>query len=209
MGFVTEEQRRPVGGQRQSHAAGLSPRAPKRLSVEVAGQRRAVTVEPVDPVDGAGARFRLSWDDTTYEVDVSRIRVGALSLIVSSAGHASHEVTCHETAPGELALGLGGRYIRARVTDGRRWRTVEAADASDAGGDHAVTAPMPGRVVRVLVDVGDAVDAGQGLAVVEAMKMENEVTSPAAGVVSEVRVAVGDAVESGGVLVVVSSEGHD
>ena len=69
--------------------------------------------------------------------------------------------------------------------------------------------PMPGRVVRVLVESGDAVTAGQALAVVEAMKMENEVASPATGVVSEVRVAAGDPVEAGGALVVVTSEGHD
>ena len=188
--------------QRRSNAAGLSPRAPKRLDVEVAGERRLVTVEPVGPVDSDGSRFTLSWDDTSYEVDVSRLRSGALSLIVPSAGHASHEVTCRETAPGELALGVGGRHVRVRVTDGRRPR-IAAATA----GDHAVVAPMPGRLVRVLVAPGDAVQAGQGIAVVEAMKMENEVASPAAGIVSEVRVAAGDSVESGAILVVVSPSG--
>ena len=179
-------------------SAGRGPT--KRLHVEVAGEQRVVTVEPVDR---DGSRFTVSWDDTTYEVDVSRLCSGALSLIVPSAGHASHEVTCYETAPGELALGVGGRRVRARVTDGRRRRTVTAAQA---GGHHAVVSPMPGRVVRVLVEPGDTVHAGQGLAVVEAMKMENEVASPAAGVVSAVRAAAGDSVESGAVLVVVSSE---
>ena len=185
--------------QRRSNAAGLSPRAPRRLHVEVAGERRLVTVEPV----GAdGSRFTLSWDSTTYEVDVSRLRPGALSVIIPSAGHASHEVTCQETAPGELALGVAGWHVRARVSDGRRPRTVAAARA---GGHHAVVAPMPGRLVRVLVAPGDTVQAGQGLAVVEAMKMENEVASPIAGVISEVRAAAGDSVESGVVLVVVSA----
>ena len=182
-------------------AAGAG-RGPVRLDVEVAGQRRLVTVEPIGPVDSDGPRFTLSWDDTTYEVDVSRPRSGALSLIVLSAGHASHEVTCHETAPGELVLGVGGRHVRARVTDGRRPRAVATAAT---GGDHAVVAPMPGRLVRVLVEPGDTVQAGQGLAVVEAMKMENEVVSPAAGVVSDVRVGAGESVESGAVLVVVSA----
>ena len=177
-------------------------RGPVRLHVEVAGERRLVTVEPVGPVDSDGSRFTLRWDDTTYEVDVSRLRPGALSVIVLSTGHASHEVTCHETAPGELALGVGGRQVRARVTDGRRPRTATAARA---GGDHAVVTPMPGRVVRVLVEPGDTVQAGQGLVVVEAMKMENEVASPAAGVVSEVRAAAGSSIEAGGVLVVVSA----
>ena len=180
-----------------------------RLHVEVAGERRLVTLDPVgavDTVEGGGSRFTISWDDTTYEVDVSRFRSGALSLIVPSAGYASHEVICHETAPGELALGVNGKYIRARVTDGRRLRAVTVAQTS---GDHAVVAPMPGRLIRVLVALGDTVQAGQRLAVVEAMKMENEVASPAAGVVSQVRAVAGDSVESGAVLVVVSSEGHD
>ena len=179
--------------------ASSASRGPVRLHVEVAGAERVVTVESGDR---DGSRFTVSWDDTTYDVDVSRLRSGALSLIVPSAGHASHEVTCHETAPGELALGIGGRRVRARVTDGRRPRTVTA----QAGGDHAVVAPMPGRVVRVLVEVGDTVQAGQGLAVVEAMKMENEVVSPVAGVVGEVRAAVGDSVDAGVVLVEVSAD---
>ncbi len=183
-------------------ATGAS-RGPVRLHVEVAGEQRVVTVEAVD-LDGS--RFTVSWDDTTYDVDVSRLRSGALSLIVPSAGHASHEVTCHETAPDELALGVGGRHIRVRVTDGRRPRTVAAAQAD---GDHAVVAPMPGRLVRVLVEPGDTVQAGQGLAVVEAMKMENEIVSPVAGVVGAVRASVGDSVEAAAVLVVVRSERHD
>ena len=177
-----------------------------RLHIEVAGKRRLVTVEPVGTVDSDGARFRLSWDDASYEVDVSQPRPGALSVIVPSARRASHQVTGYETAPGEWMLGIGGRQIRAEVTDGRRRRTV---DQTHTSGDHVVTAPMPGRLVRVLVELGDTVQAGQGLVVVEAMKMENEVSSPITGVVSEVRVVAGSLVEVGCVLVVVSCEGHD
>lgn len=178
-------------------------RSTARLYVEVAGEQRLVTVEPVQ---GDGSRFRLRWDDTSYEVDVSRLHSGALSLILQSAGHASHEVTCDETAPGDLTLGVAGRHVRARVSNGRRSR---AAGPAQASGDHAVVTPMPGRLVRMLVDLGDTVQAGQGLAVVEAMKMENEVASPATGVVVEVRAVAGTSVESGAVLVVVRSEGHD
>ncbi|MCH7747774.1 MAG: hypothetical protein IH939_06720 [Acidobacteria bacterium] len=100
--------------------ATAAGRGPVRLYVEVAGERRLVTVEPVGPVDSDGSRFTLRWNDTTYEVDVSRLRSGALSLIVPSAGHASHEVTCHETAPGELALGVAGRHVRDSALDPRQ-----------------------------------------------------------------------------------------
>ena len=125
-------------------ATGAS-RGPKRLHVEVAGERRLVTVEPVGSIGDVGFRLRVSWDDTKYEVDASRLRSGALSLIVPAVGHASHEVTCHETAPGDLLLGIGGRRVRALVTDGRS-RGMGAAGPANIG-DHPVAAPMPGRVV--------------------------------------------------------------
>ncbi|MDP7692764.1 MAG: hypothetical protein QGG89_13100, partial [Vicinamibacterales bacterium] len=131
-------------------------RGPKRLHVEVAGERRLVTVEPVGPIGDAGSRFLVSWDDTKYEVDASRLRSGALSLIVPAVGHASHEVTCHETAPGDLLLGIDGRRVRALVTDGRSRGTGTAGPANI--GEHRVASPMPGRVVRVPVEPGDVVD---------------------------------------------------
>ena len=79
-----------------------------------------------------------------------------------------------------------------------------AADAGGAAhGEQRVIAPMPGRVVRVLVSVGDAVEARQPVAVVEAMKMENELRSPKSGHVKEVAVSAGTSVEAGRVLVVI------
>ena len=70
-------------------------------------------------------------------------------------------------------------------------------------GVQPVVAPMPGRVVRVLVSPGDEVAARQGVVVVEAMKMENELRSPKAGKVKEVNVTPGTSVEAGRVLVVI------
>ena len=178
-------------------------RGPVRLQVEVAGRRRLVTVEPMG-ADGAGARLALHWDDTTREVDVSALGPGRLSMILPGLGGASRGVRGDESAPGDWVLGIDGRQVRARVSDGRRRGRAAAAQE---GGDHAVAAPMPGRVVRVLVEPGERVSAGQGLAVVEAMKMENEVSAPADGVVSDVRAAPGDSVEAGGVLVTLTAEG--
>ena len=76
--------------------------------------------------------------------------------------------------------------------------------AAGSDGEQAVTAPMPGRVVRVLVAPGDTVTARQGVVVVEAMKMENELRTPRAGVVKDVAVTPGTLVEAGRVLVVVT-----
>ena len=178
-------------------------RGPLRVQVEVSGQERLVTVEPVGG-DGVGGRLALRWDGTTREVDVSALGGGRLSMILPESGGASRAVRGDELAPGDWVLGIAGRRVRARVSDGARRRRAAAAQE---GGDHAVAAPMPGRVVRVLVAPGDRVAAGQGLAVVEAMKMENEVAAPAAGVVADVRAAAGDSVEAGGVLVTVTAEG--
>ena len=178
----------------------VKDRGPMRLEVDVAGRSRLVTVEPLG-ADGDATRLALRWDDTTREVDVSALGPGRLSMILPGSGRASRGVRGDEPAPGDWVVGIGGRQVRARVSDGRRRRR---AAASQAGG--AVAAPMPGRVVRVLVEPGDRVAAGQGLAVVEAMKMENEVAAPAAGVVSDVRAAPGDSVEAGGVLVTLTAE---
>ncbi|HEY5675844.1 MAG TPA: biotin/lipoyl-containing protein, partial [Myxococcales bacterium] len=71
-------------------------------------------------------------------------------------------------------------------------------------GKQVISAPMPGKVVKVLVKVGDEVKDGQGLVVVEAMKMENELKSPKAGKVTELHAVEGAAVESGAKLAVVS-----
>ena len=95
-----------------------------------------------------------------------------------------------------------GRLVAVSV-DGRR-RRGGPDGAAGGDGEQAVTAPMPGRVVRVLVAPGDTVAARQGVVVVEAMKMENELRTPKAGVVKDVAVTPGTLVEAGRVLVVVT-----
>jgi propionyl-CoA carboxylase alpha chain len=84
-------------------------------------------------------------------------------------------------------------------------RFVDPAELVAAG---SLTAPMPGAVVRVLVEPGNAVTAGQTLVVLEAMKMEHSVAAPADGTVAEVRVQPGQQVEAGAVLVVVEEAGN-
>jgi biotin carboxyl carrier protein len=122
----------------------------------------------------------------------------------------SYEVAVTEIGPGELLVYVNGRPIAASVSLAATRARERITTRSPAGrGDHArsgphrVLAPMPGRIAKVLVKVGDAVKAGQGLVVVEAMKMENELRSPRAGTVVEVRVLEGALVESNALLVVV------
>jgi biotin carboxyl carrier protein len=82
-------------------------------------------------------------------------------------------------------------------------RVGGAESDSQLQGRQRVSVPMPGKVMAVLVSEGDVVEKGQGLVIVEAMKMENEVRSPSAGTVKDIRVKAGDTVVGGAVLVIV------
>jgi biotin carboxyl carrier protein len=90
-----------------------------------------------------------------------------------------------------------GRRYEIEVRDPRRWRRQSAAGSH---GGVNVSAPMPGKVVRVLVSLGDSVEAGQGIAVVEAMKMQNELKAARAGKVVKLSAKPGAAVSAGEVL---------
>jgi hypothetical protein len=102
---------------------------------------------------------------------------------------------------GEWLVTLGGRSAMVAVNGRRTGRATDTA--RHAHGEQSIVAPMPGRVVRVLVSPGDAVAARQGVIVVEAMKMENELRAPKAGRVKEVSVAAGTSVDAGRVLVII------
>ncbi len=99
---------------------------------------------------------------------------------------ASYEIRVIETSQG-LSAEVSGRRFAVEIDDPRD--TSRGARASIGSGRQNVAAPMPGKVVRVLVSVGDSVDAGQGLVVVEAMKMQNEMKASRPGRVIEVRAA--------------------
>jgi biotin carboxyl carrier protein len=106
-----------------------------------------------------------------------------------------------EGTPPELGAVASGHRSYVRVESERMRAADQAKKATPGGGDKAVKSPMPGRVVKLLVAKGDQVQAGQGLLVLEAMKMENEVRARTAGTVAEVHVAPGAAVEGGARLV--------
>jgi biotin carboxyl carrier protein len=117
------------------------------------------------------------------------------------AGTAAFEVfVTPGRAAGEVIVTLGGR-TRAATVNGRRSGRTDAG--RQAPGQQTVVAPMPGRVVRVLVSPGDEVSPSQGVVVVEAMKMENELRAPKGGQVKEVSVSPGTSVEAGRVLIVI------
>jgi biotin carboxyl carrier protein len=174
-----------------------------RIEIEINGKVRDVTVEPDAARPG---RVQVSWDGSTHEVDarvMERDRHGVLlSVVRVGAGAASRQVRCMTTGRnGRTAVHLEDVVVDA-VINGRRIG-AEASGAPGMSGASRLTAPMPGKVVRVLVAPGDEVEARQTLVVVEAMKMENELTAPRAGTVTEVPVAEGMSIEAGRLLVAI------
>jgi biotin carboxyl carrier protein len=109
-----------------------------------------------------------------------------------------YDARVEETAAGGLVIVIDGYRFEMEVRDPRRWSRKDTARGSD--GVQTVVAPMPGKVVRVLVAPGDEVKAGQGLLVVEAMKMQNEMKAVRAGRILSVAVKEGATVAAGEVM---------
>ena len=169
------------------------------FEIEGGGRTRTVSVEAVNGADAEGGVFRVRIDGVVHEVDARPTDLG-LTLAHLDSGR-SADVAVTYRAAGELLLQLPRANVTALV-DARRFRRGGGGPVT-ATGEVRVTAPMPGRVLRVLVKAGDSVTARQGLVVVEAMKMENEITSARDGRIREVAVSEGQSVEAGRLLVVV------
>ncbi len=143
--------------------------------------------------------YRVAVDDNEFLVDGKKTGLTNYSLIVENR---SFEVDVDITED-EYRVLVDGRSYYVELIDERRMRMGGFQSGIQLQGRQAVSVPMPGKVIAVLVGEGDKVEKGQGLVIVEAMKMENEVRSPIAGEVKEVKVKPGDALEAGAVLIVV------
>ena len=164
--------------------------------VEINGRRRQVAVVRRD------GRVEVTLDGRPIDVDVVRIDAHTLSLIISAGGRRTHEVTIlPDPATGQLAVRVGATRVLAALNGGRRWGRKD--EGPRAAGPERVVAPMPGKIVRVLVQSGETVRARQPLVVVEAMKMENELRAGRDGTVAEVHAAEGQSVDAGALLVLV------
>jgi len=167
------------------------------FDVEVNGRGRLISIERA-----AAGKYRVIVDGRAHVVDAVRVGSFGLSLLFDGADGSSRDVQIAPAgAPGEMLVSLDGRSVTA-VVDGRR-AGRSSADGAHAGGEQRIVAPMPGRVVRLLVGIGDEVVARQPIVVVEAMKMENELRSPKSGRVKEIAVTAGDSVDAGRMLVLV------
>ena len=140
-------------------------------------------------------RWRITIDGREQVVDSRQTGQGSFSLLIE---HAAAEVSVSSRGD-EFQVVVGGLSHRLRLLDERALRRRDRSTAGDGARD--VRAAMPGKVVTVLVEAGANVERGQGLVVLEAMKMENEIGAPRTGPVAEVCVRPGQAVEAGELLV--------
>jgi len=145
----------------------------------------------------AGERFEYQREGGTAikrEYSAAPASDGAWSILIDGRSYAVATLGAGEVS-------VNGRVFHVDVFDPRELRGQRSA--ADNSGPQAVTAPMPGRVIRVLVEIGQEVAAGEGLIVVEAMKMQTEMKAPRAGRVAAVKTASGATVSAGDVLLVI------
>jgi biotin carboxyl carrier protein len=161
-------------------------------------------------------KYQVTIAGRTVEVDLSgaEARVDGIAVAAEIAaipgtsvrhlrvGDESHPVVATRDAPGRWVLSLRGARYGAEVLDERSRAILQMVGAAEPPAVKTIKAPMPGLVVRILVEPGQSVAAGEGVLVVEAMKMENELKAPADGIVARLDVVPGQAVEKGAVLAV-------
>ena len=148
--------------------------------------------------DGAG--WRVTLDGRLVAVDAVEIASNTLSILLDGQ---SFEINVTPSPDGMLKLQSGSQEFTAEVVDPRAW-SGRRHGSVEAEGRQQIVAPMPGKVVRLLVKRGDRVEAGQGLLVVEAMKMQNEIRSPKSGTIERVLAKEGQPVNAGDILCVVA-----
>jgi biotin carboxyl carrier protein len=142
---------------------------------------------------------RVVLDGDEVPVDIREIQPGVLSLVLTLADGTTRSF---QAIADTDAVIVDGMRIPYTVWDPRSLRAASALAVGDSG-PRPLKAPMPGRIVRVLVAVGDTVTAGQGCIVIEAMKMQNELKALRAGVVTKLSAVAGDTVTPGTTLLIV------
>jgi biotin carboxyl carrier protein len=163
-----------------------------KLMVTIDGAEQQIEILAPAPA----YRFRIN-DERERTANVESPEPGIYSVLMDGR---SYEARVERT-PAGLAVHIEGHRFEVEVRDPRRWSRRN--HTAGAGGIENISAPMPGKVVRVLVAAGESVEVGQGLVVVEAMKMQNEMKASRAGKVLAVAVGEGATIAAGEVLVTI------
>jgi biotin carboxyl carrier protein len=165
-----------------------------KYSIELDGARHQLDIER----EQQASHVDIVFDGQAFRAHIQRLPDGQMSVLLNGR---SFRVLCD--APGtDSVIFINGRAVQCRLDDPRsisfRRRHAIAGD-----GPRPVVAPMPGRVVRLLVGLGDQVEAKQGVLVIEAMKMQNELKSQKSGRVTRIAIQPGASVQAGEVLIVI------
>jgi biotin carboxyl carrier protein len=163
-----------------------------RFEAEEGG--RAVPVE----ITGEPGRYAVSVDGRAVVVDARQTAEGIWSILIGGASH----VAVVTERDGAHAVAVDGEHYTVRVEEESRY-IIRTRGAGGAERGQVLKAPMPGRVAAIEVAVGQTVAPGDGLIVLEAMKMQNEFKARVTGTVREIRAQVGQAVNPGDVLLVI------
>ena len=165
----------------------------RELIVTAEGRDRAVVLDG----PGQDGKFRISVDGTEHEVDARPLRAGTWSLLI---GGKSYVVDLDKRRNG-IAASTGDSEALLSVEDALHKRLASAAGVRTHATGEQLRAPIAGKVVKVLVAVGDVVAVGTPVIVLEAMKMENELAAERGGTVSAIHKAAGQAINTGDLLV--------
>ncbi len=164
-----------------------------KYEIRISGETRMVEFER--HADG----WHATLDGQSGVADIVETAPNTFSVLLAGQ---SHEICVTPSPNGKVHLQAGGFEFTAEVIDPRSW-SGRRHSGVEAEGRQQVVAPMPGKVIRILAAAGEKVEAGQGLLVVEAMKMQNEIRSPKSGTVERILVEEGQAVNAGEALCVV------
>ena len=163
------------------------------LKLKIGGRARTVKIHAGDSL------MEFGLDGRGVAVDATEVERNVFSILL---GGEAFEVSV-ERSPEGAQVHVDGREYLAQLDDPRQWRR-SGGGTSGSEGRQNIVAPMPGKVIRVLVQAGDDVEAGQGLFVMEAMKMQNEVKSPKQGKVERISAREGQVANAGEVLGVIA-----
>ncbi|MBC8031040.1 MAG: acetyl-CoA carboxylase biotin carboxyl carrier protein subunit [Pyrinomonadaceae bacterium] len=171
-----------------------------KLKAQLAGLEHDVSIELNAGTVGASAEV----DGRPYEVVVRELAKGQYLLLVDGRVYKARVDSRPGSrgANGLFDVAVGGHTHEITIVDPKRLRTGETTTAHSRGAAQIIS-PMPGKIVRVLVEPGAQVEAGEGVVVVEAMKMQNEMKAPKAGTVVSINAEVGATVSAGDVLAVI------
>ena len=167
-----------------------------KLIAEVAGERYQLAVKQ------SGTSVSAEIDGRRYEMRATEMGSAVYLLIVDGRVYECR-VDRGRGKRETFEVRVGSHAYAVTLTDPKRLRGAQASGAHAGDASAQIVAPMPGKVVRVLVEAGAQVEAGDGLVIVEAMKMQNEMKSPRAGTVTALHAEAGATVNAGDVLVVV------